>query len=536
MYGRLLLNQSAEPNDPIYRDVQKHPKGPVDAVVHVRSDPERRLYTFAPSTSGCPAAGNAEAVQQPAPHSMKVTAAHRVLFSGDILASIFKPFETDRFWNRANQPDLFHFMLVCKFFFFHASAALWSTISVEQGENPLWVVLGIKGRMYDSASEGQLGQLRDLTLLSEALRDPVGRNNLIYYCGLVRSLLLDTGVVTPEITPILCQLPPDDLPLFCGLQRLYWTESPFGSSDLLHVIGRCLERLTVIVGQNYFGANGIETAYTHWVQQLIAKVSLLSPSLRYLSLISNGLGVTIPGLNHKNYFSGLHGAPVCVYNKDAQGRYHANPAPTAERTFNVLRELSIQADYGSPSIMKNAGIIAPHLEDTLRVIRISMDHFIVPEGERPVLAQYISSILLLHRLAFVSITLTNIFPGIHFGTADFLRLAEAWPFIEHLKLGFRPHMGTLPPNVASLGPFASGCPLLVHLTLPAMQSLQTSGALKIERSPSSKLSSLNMGRVYLNTQSGSMLSKEDVALAVCKAFPNAVYVPSDSHIAKIAGN
>ncbi|KAI0665354.1 hypothetical protein C8Q78DRAFT_1084057 [Trametes maxima] len=300
---------------PAFQSLQPHPRNTSLALFLKQCPGMDRTTLKDPWTQWFmrPAAGNVEATQQTACGSTEVTAAQRVLFSGDILISIFKPFETDRFWNPMNQPDLFRFMLVCKFFFFHASAALWSTISIEQRKNPLWVVLGIRDRMHNSASEGQRGQLRDLNILSEALRNPVRCNNLIYYCGFVRSLLFDTGVVAPEITPILCQLPLDDSTLFCGLQHLYWTESPFGSSDLLHVIGSCLERLTVIVGQNYFGANGIEAAYTHWAQQLIMKVSLLSPSLRYLSLISNGLGVTIPTPNHEKYFSGLHSAPVCVY-------------------------------------------------------------------------------------------------------------------------------------------------------------------------------------------------------------------------------
>ncbi|KAI0669316.1 hypothetical protein C8Q78DRAFT_1080631 [Trametes maxima] len=270
---------------PAFQSLQPHPRNTSLALFLKQCPGMDRTTLKDPWTQWFmrPAAGNVEATQQTACGSTEVTAAQHVLFSGDILISIFKPFETDRFWNPMNQPDLFRFMLVCKFFFFHAT------------------------------SEGQRGQLRDLNILSEALRNPVRCNNLIYYCGFVRSLLFDTGVVAPEITPILCQLPLDDSTLFCGLQHLYWTESPFGSSDLLHVIGSCLERLTVIVGQNYFGANGIEAAYTHWAQQLIMKVSLLSPSLRYLSLISNGLGVTIPTPNHEKYFSGLHSAPVCVY-------------------------------------------------------------------------------------------------------------------------------------------------------------------------------------------------------------------------------
>ncbi|KAI0667181.1 hypothetical protein C8Q78DRAFT_1082315 [Trametes maxima] len=430
-------------------------------------------------------------------------------------------------------------MLVCKIFFFYASAALWRTIAIHQGENPLWVVLGIAGQMRNSAPAGQLGQ-RDLLILHKALRDPIRRNNLAYYCSLVCSLLFDTGVIAPGIMPILCRLPLDGSPLFCGLQRLYWTESPIGSSDLLCVIYACVEELTVIVGQNHCGATRIEAAYTHWAQQLVTKISLLSPSLRHLSLISNGLGAIIP-TGHRRYFCELHSAPVHVYVKDTHGSYRAKHTLTAESTLNALRELNIYADYGSPKILNNAGIVAPHLEATLQAIRISMDHFTVPGNKHPELIKNISGLLTLRRLMRVSITLGNVFPGIRFSDRDFLRLANAWPLIQYLKLSFRQDICTMPPNMASLGSFISMCPSPMHLILPAMQGPQTHGVLsEIKKCPSSKLSLLNIGRVYLNVSDNSPLPVNDIVLAICEAFPGlnypevrleVVYLQSGSHAA-----
>ncbi|KAI0644467.1 hypothetical protein C8Q79DRAFT_1011513 [Trametes meyenii] len=380
-----------------------------------------------------------------------------------------------------------------------------------------------------------------MNILFEALHDATKRDNIVYYCSLIHDLLIDAGTIAPGVLPTLCQLPLDGSPLFYGVRRLFWTESSCDSGDIFRVIGIRMERLTMVVHKDYWGVDGVEAEYTHWVQRLLAKVSALSPSLQHLSLTSDAIGPTHSS-DCREYFRSLHRSRVYVYVKDAHGKCHPEPLPTPTTVASALKEFRIKSNQGSHSVLNCIAAVALRPEVNLRIVHLHLGHFAPRDHGRSELLKHIPGLLSLRRLTDVTIILGSVFPGICFGDNDLFRLAETWPFIENLKLSFRQDMCVTPPNVASLGSIASVWPSLARFTIPSMWGPQTHSALTaIKGPPSSKLSMLNLGRVYINTATKSTVSHGALIRAIHKAFPNmdgssiyleAIYVFPNAYIVR----
>ncbi|KAI0665377.1 hypothetical protein C8Q78DRAFT_1084033 [Trametes maxima] len=211
--------------------------------------------------------------------------------------------------------------------------------------------------------------------------------------------------------------------------------------------------------------------------------------------------------------------PVEVYTAGVQGTSNPNLL-TAKAVVNALQELSIQSDRGSYKILNCGKIIVPHLKATLRTVCINMDHFMPYNRDFSELTKHIPVLLLFSHLTSVSLRFGHTFPGLCFGDADLFKMAKAWPFIQYLKLSFRPHMCVTPPSLVSLGPLTSMCLSLTHFSILAMWGPPTLEALRIEGPPSSRLLTLNLGRIYVDGSNKRMITPERILVAICDAFPN----------------
>ncbi|RPD69758.1 hypothetical protein L226DRAFT_526446 [Lentinus tigrinus ALCF2SS1-7] len=324
----------------------------------------------------------------------------------------------------------------------------------------------------------------------------------LHYAQFVRSVQINTAVVTPGTFEFLSSLITDGSSLLCGMRQIEWSEACASNNDLLCLVAPPLERLSLETF-DFHDCEDSSEAFSAWVLRTCVKTVTVAPGLRYMGIQAfRTLDLSIA----LKYFTSLHVLEVTRINLQS-----SDEVPPPEKFAN-FQEFQLSSHIGSSAMFHTLTLLCAASAHTLRKVNLqSLASRYYPEA--PDLVDHVKCLFDVPGLEHIILN----FPEHQFRFTDsHLRMmADAWPLLRFLGVSFETEPNHPIPELPTLGYVTTRCTRLCSITIPAWNATRIwNGDCKIDAPSNHPLEEIRADRVKLPTG-----HEFDVVKVLEQAFP-----------------